>query len=392
MKKLLIIIYWILQLIAFVMELEYLYMLGGFLGLALGFTVFPIAWVILPFYMFFASGIWLPLAITVFCYIILGIGTIIDKFPTDTYKYKEKSDKQLNAFALVGFVLGLLSILLFFPIGIIPILVILTTIFSSIALNQIKKYNHKGKGFAITGLILGIVFLLLLGVDIFLYMKDNAKEVAEEINSNNELRLEQESTGNISTNNQNEDINNTQPKNTTTETTQRKPNTSTTTTPQRKPNTSTTTTPSKTYCAGGKTVTCPGAFKCPGAPTCPGGKEANCPGETTKTCTEAHACIHGEYSSHDYNNGEEILTCSGGKMCSHGRTDAHDYTVNCPHGYSFAHQYTIYCEHQYSFEHRVGTCEHAFTIDHMQACEHYKYEKHTYIEKCEHGFEQPHYY
>lgn len=73
--------------------------------------------------------------------------------------------KVLNAFALVGFILGLLSVALYWVLGIVPLLAI---IFSIIGLVSVKKSGQKGKGFAITGLVLGIVFLLVFGLQIFL--------------------------------------------------------------------------------------------------------------------------------------------------------------------------------------------------------------------------------
>ena len=77
-----------------------------------------------------------------------------------------KEDKKvLNAFALVGFVLGLLSVVLYWVLGIVPLLAI---IFSIIGLVGVKKSGQKGKGFAITGLVLGIVFILAFGLQIFL--------------------------------------------------------------------------------------------------------------------------------------------------------------------------------------------------------------------------------
>ncbi len=56
--------YLVFQLIAFVMELWYLYVWLGLFGVIIGFIIFPIIWVALPFIMLFRSGIWLPLVIT----------------------------------------------------------------------------------------------------------------------------------------------------------------------------------------------------------------------------------------------------------------------------------------------------------------------------------------
>lgn len=73
--------------------------------------------------------------------------------------------KVLNAFALLGFVLGLLSVALYWVLGIVPVLAI---IFSIIGLVSVKKLGQRGKGFAITGLVLGIIFILAFGLQIFL--------------------------------------------------------------------------------------------------------------------------------------------------------------------------------------------------------------------------------
>lgn len=76
-----------------------------------------------------------------------------------------KEDKiVLNAFALVGFVLGLLSIGLYWVLGIIPVLAI---IFSIIGLIGAKKMGQKGKGLAIAGLILGILYTGFFGIKVF---------------------------------------------------------------------------------------------------------------------------------------------------------------------------------------------------------------------------------
>lgn len=61
-----------------------------------------------------------------------------------------------NGFAVAGFVISLVSLLINFW-GIVGLL---GTIFSAIALNEINKHNEKGKGMAIAGLIIGIIGII----------------------------------------------------------------------------------------------------------------------------------------------------------------------------------------------------------------------------------------
>lgn len=57
-----------------------------------------------------------------------------------------------NWLAIAGFVIGLVSLFIAgIPLGIVAV------VFSSIAMGQIKKNGEKGSGFAVAGLILGIV-------------------------------------------------------------------------------------------------------------------------------------------------------------------------------------------------------------------------------------------
>ena len=65
-------------------------------------------------------------------------------------------EKKLNVFALVGFILSLVSLFL----SIYGIVSVSATIFSTIGYIQINENNEKGKGFAITGIILGSISLL----------------------------------------------------------------------------------------------------------------------------------------------------------------------------------------------------------------------------------------
>lgn len=99
----------------------------------------------------------------------------------------EENKKTLNAFSLVGFILGLLSILLYWVLAITPILAI---IFSLIGLIGTDKAKQKGKGLAIAGLILGILYTGLFGLNIYLknnnYFQDNEViDTYEEKSQNN---------------------------------------------------------------------------------------------------------------------------------------------------------------------------------------------------------------
>lgn len=67
--------------------------------------------------------------------------------------------KKLSSFALISLILGILSSMFYWLFGLIPVLAI---IFGIVALHRIKTHNQKGKGFAITGLILGILFIVAL--------------------------------------------------------------------------------------------------------------------------------------------------------------------------------------------------------------------------------------
>ena len=66
--------------------------------------------------------------------------------------------KKKNPMALIGMLLGFLSV----P-GVLfsPVFAILAVIFSSIGISKSGKCGKKGLGMAITGLVLGILFLLL---------------------------------------------------------------------------------------------------------------------------------------------------------------------------------------------------------------------------------------
>ena len=59
-----------------------------------------------------------------------------------------------NSFAIISFIFGLL----FF----IPLAPLIAIIFGFLALSQIKHTKESGKGFAIAGIILGFVWIVLL--------------------------------------------------------------------------------------------------------------------------------------------------------------------------------------------------------------------------------------
>jgi len=72
--------------------------------------------------------------------------------------------KSYSLLAFISLILGIVSIFLIASPGLRSftdlIFSILTIIFGIIALVEIKKINKKGKGLAITGLILGIISLI----------------------------------------------------------------------------------------------------------------------------------------------------------------------------------------------------------------------------------------
>lgn len=74
-------------------------------------------------------------------------------------KIAADEDKKMEAFAVVGFVSGLVGLFVFgYVLGAVAI------VFSAISLIRIKKApaEKKGKGLAVTGLIIGIVDIVLL--------------------------------------------------------------------------------------------------------------------------------------------------------------------------------------------------------------------------------------
>ena len=69
-------IFLIFQLVAFIIELWYLYVWLGAFGVIVGLFIFPVVWIALPFIMLFRSGIWLPLVITLIPIIMAGLGSL----------------------------------------------------------------------------------------------------------------------------------------------------------------------------------------------------------------------------------------------------------------------------------------------------------------------------
>ena len=65
-------------------------------------------------------------------------------------------EKKLNVFALIGFILSLVSLFL----SIYGIMGVAAAIFSTIGYIQVNENNEKGKGFAITGIVLGSISVL----------------------------------------------------------------------------------------------------------------------------------------------------------------------------------------------------------------------------------------
>ena len=71
MISLFTIIYYFFQLIAFIMEMAFLFAKGGLLLIVIGFFVFPLVWAVVPFWMLFEVGNWIPLAITLIPFFLM---------------------------------------------------------------------------------------------------------------------------------------------------------------------------------------------------------------------------------------------------------------------------------------------------------------------------------
>ena len=76
----------------------------------------------------------------------------------DTNQKEEKVNKQNNAMALIGFILGILSAFLYDKFSIIPIIGI---IFSGIGLGTFNPETQKNKWMAWVGLCLSIIYFLM---------------------------------------------------------------------------------------------------------------------------------------------------------------------------------------------------------------------------------------
>ena len=76
------------------------------------------------------------------------------------------TEQKLNVMALVGFILGCVSLFLNFW-GIVGILAL---VFSIVGLTQINNTGGKGKGFAVTGIILGAIGVVWGVIALFLMM------------------------------------------------------------------------------------------------------------------------------------------------------------------------------------------------------------------------------
>lgn len=71
--------------------------------------------------------------------------------------YNQTKVNMFNGNCVAGFVLGLLSIVLF----LIPFIPILAIIYSSIGLQKLKTRDQKGRGLAVWGLVFGLLFIVL---------------------------------------------------------------------------------------------------------------------------------------------------------------------------------------------------------------------------------------
>jgi len=95
-----------------------------------------------------------------------------DEKPTSKHKrnyiFEEITDEpELDPFALVGFIAGLLGLFLFWP-------AIIAIIFSTMSIYRIKNEpeKYRGRGFAIAGLAMGITTIVAAGVLIYLLVTD----------------------------------------------------------------------------------------------------------------------------------------------------------------------------------------------------------------------------
>ena len=76
------------------------------------------------------------------------------------YGNQPPQQQKTNTFAIVAFVQGILSVFLNSVLFFIPS--VMAIVFGCISLSQLKQNpEQKGKGMAVAGLVLGIVFLIL---------------------------------------------------------------------------------------------------------------------------------------------------------------------------------------------------------------------------------------
>lgn len=71
---------------------------------------------------------------------------------------EQKTKTKNNILAIIGFILGIVSI----PFGFIGLIPILAIIFSLIGLRQIRERKEGGEILAIIGLVLGVIYTLSL--------------------------------------------------------------------------------------------------------------------------------------------------------------------------------------------------------------------------------------
>jgi len=80
---------------------------------------------------------------------------------------QENTYTSRSGYSVASFCLGIIAI-----IPIVGILfAVLSIIFGTLALKEIKRENKKGKGLAVTGLILGTIFLLINAMGVYLVSK-----------------------------------------------------------------------------------------------------------------------------------------------------------------------------------------------------------------------------
>jgi len=91
---------------------------------------------------------------------LLWLNTLIEN-----RKGYEMENRKYNGMCITGFILGVLSVAFYWLVPVLPLIAI---IFSGIGLAKIKADGTKGKGLAISGLVLGILFTLQVGVKLLL--------------------------------------------------------------------------------------------------------------------------------------------------------------------------------------------------------------------------------